>query len=212
MTRITADLLVKAYACGVFPMAESSDAEDMFWVKPDVRAILPLDRFHISHSLKKTVRRQPFRVTFDAAFTDVMQACADRPETWINDPILSLYAELHGMRLAHSIECWEGQDLVGGLYGVSLGAAFFGESMFHRTTDASKVALVHLVARLIHGGYQLLDAQFHTDHLGQFGAVEIRQEDYLALLAKALERPADFYSLPPDSSGEAALQEITQTS
>ena len=197
MTELTAGLLVRAYAIGVFPMAERRDSPDVVWIEPDVRGILPLDHFHIPRSLNKTLRKHPFEITVDRAFEAVMQGCAEaapgRENTWINDIILRLYGELHGMGHAHSVECWRDGQLVGGLYGVQIGAAFFGESMFSRMTDASKVALVHLVARLVAGGYALLDAQFITSHLSQFGAREIPRAEYRVLLAEALKVNADFY-------------------
>merc|ERR1711965_277883 len=179
---LTPDLLLRAYVCGIFPMAESGDKPELYWVDPDRRGVLPLDGFHLPRKLRKTIRRQPFTVTVDADFKGVMRGCAapapGRERTWINDEILTLYTELHQMGHAHSIEVREGDELVGGLYGVSLGAAFFGESMFSRRTDASKVALVHLVARLKCGGFILLDTQFTTEHLERFGAITIPREMY----------------------------------
>lgn len=171
---------------GIFPMADSRTANEVFWVEPRSRAIIPIDHFHLSHSLKRTLRSGRFRVTLDAAFADVLEACADREETWINADIESAMLALHRLGHAHSIEAWLGDDLVGGLYGVKLGRAFFGESMFSRTTDASKVALAWLVARLKTGGYRLLDCQFMTDHLASLGAVAVPKENYSALLAAAL--------------------------
>ncbi len=191
---IDPDLLLRAYSVGVFPMADSRDASDIFWVEPKKRGVLPLDGFHLSHSLRKTLRSDSFAVTADRAFARVMRACAeatsDRPETWINGQIEEAYNILHRNGHAHSIEVWRAGDidgeLVGGLYGVSLGSAYFGESMFSRASDASKVALAHLVARLRVGGYKLLDCQFITDHLASLGAVEIGRSDYRALLDEAL--------------------------
>jgi leucyl/phenylalanyl-tRNA--protein transferase len=184
------DLLLRAYSIGVFPMADSRSAQDIFWVEPKKRGILPLNGFRLSRSLAKTVRSDRFRVTADAMFGDVVAACAgstaDRPDTWINGQIEAAYFALHARGHAHSIECWEGDELVGGLYGVRLGAAFFGESMFSRRRDASKVALAHLVARLRVGGFQLLDCQFITPHLASLGAIEIERQDYVALLDGAL--------------------------
>jgi leucyl/phenylalanyl-tRNA---protein transferase len=195
--RVTADLLLQAYAEGIFPMAERRDSETLYWVSPESRGILPLDEFHVSRRLARTVRSGRFRVTADTAFADVIHACAapgqgDRKQSWINDEIVRLYTGLFDLGHAHSIECWNGSNLVGGLYGVSLGGAFFGESMFSRERDASKVALVHLVARLTQGGFTLLDAQFLTEHLAQFGAVEIPRDDYLELLHDAIARTARF--------------------
>ncbi|HET9640987.1 MAG TPA: leucyl/phenylalanyl-tRNA--protein transferase [Allosphingosinicella sp.] len=198
MAAIDPDLLLRAYAIGVFPMSDSRDADEVFWVEPRRRAILPLDRFRLSRSLRKTIRSGGFRVTCDSAFAEVVQRCAEREETWINADIEESYHRLHQRGHAHSVECWSGGELAGGLYGVSLGAAFFGESMFSARRDASKVALAWLVARLRVGGYRLLDCQFMTDHLRSLGAVEVTQEDYLALLDSALSAAA------PDGSGAGA--------
>jgi leucyl/phenylalanyl-tRNA--protein transferase len=191
---IDPDLLLRAYSVGVFPMADSRDATDIFWVEPKKRGVLPLDGFHVSHSLRKTLRSDRFAVTADNAFAQVMQNCAEatdgRPETWINGQIEQAYTILHRNGHAHSIEVWRagdvGGELVGGLYGVSLGGAFFGESMFSRATDASKIGLAHLVARLRVGGFKLLDCQFITDHLASLGAIEIGRTDYRVLLDSAL--------------------------
>jgi leucyl/phenylalanyl-tRNA---protein transferase len=190
MAAIDPDLLLRAYAIGVFPMSDSRDAAEVFWVEPRRRAILPLDRFRLSRSLRKTLRSGTFRVTHDLAFAEVVRRCAQREETWINSDIEESYGILHARGHAHSIECWDGEELVGGLYGVGLGAAFFGESMFSSRRDSSKVALAWLVARLKVGGYRLLDCQFMTDHLQSLGAVEIAQKDYLALLDSALSAGA----------------------
>jgi leucyl/phenylalanyl-tRNA--protein transferase len=196
MIELNAPLLLRAYAAGIFPMAESADSADLYWFDPERRGILPLDDFHVPRRLRRTVRRGPFEVRFDSAFRAVIEACAEptaeRPKTWINHDIVRLYSELAAQGFAHSVECWRDGRLVGGLYGVALGAAFFGESMFSRETDASKVALVHLVARLRAGGYTLLDTQFVTAHLGRFGAVEIPRAEYRRRLAAALATPADF--------------------
>jgi len=180
------DLLLRAYAAGVFPMADSRDAPDVYWVQPRRRAILPLDNFHLSRSLRKTLRSGRFEVTRDRAFAEVVRRCANRDETWINAEIEAAYGELHRLGHAHSVETWAEGELVGGLYGVRLGRAFFGESMFSERTDASKVALAWLVARLKVGGFTLLDCQFMTDHLASLGAIEISQGDYLVLLESAL--------------------------
>ncbi len=185
MSPLDPDLLLRAYSIGVFPMADSREAEDVFWVEPRRRAIFPLHDFRLSRSLRKTVRSNRFRVTADQAFAEVVRACAAREETWINAAIEQSYAVLHVRGSAHSIECWQDEELVGGLYGVRLGGAFFGESMFSIRTDASKVALAWLVARLVVGGFRLLDCQFMTDHLRSLGAVEISQRDYLVLLDSA---------------------------
>jgi leucyl/phenylalanyl-tRNA--protein transferase len=183
-------ILLQAYAIGVFPMSDDREAEEVYWVEPKRRAILPLNGFHMSHSLSKTLRRDSFRVTANRDFAGIVALCAeaapDRPSTWINGPIEQSYRQLHAHGFAHSIEVWEGDELVGGLYGVSLGRAFFGESMVSRRTDASKVALAWLVARLCFGGFTLLDCQFMTDHLHSLGAVEIAQRDYLQLLGAAV--------------------------
>jgi leucyl/phenylalanyl-tRNA--protein transferase len=208
--RITPELLLRAYAAGIFPMAERRDARGLMWVSPDTRGILPLDSFHVPRRLARSVKAEHFRVCVDTAFAAVIQACAEaglrREQSWINDEVVTLYCELHQRGYAHSVECWREDELVGGLYGLSLGAAFFGESMFSRERDASKVALVHLVARLIRGGFELLDAQFLTDHLAQFGAVAIPRSEYLARLQRALAREADFYCPEPSgSSGNFSL-------
>lgn len=200
---ITPDILLRAYSIGLFPMAEDRDAAHIYWVEPEERGIFPLDELKISHSLAKTIRANAYEIRADTAFESVMRACANRDKTWINDQILRLYCELHVRGRAHSVEAWNEGRLVGGLYGVSIGAAFFGESMFHVAKDASKVALVHLVARLRLGGYRLLDAQFLTPHLESLGAVEISQADYRLRLAAALERDARFSNGPMD--GVSAL-------
>jgi leucyl/phenylalanyl-tRNA--protein transferase len=197
MPLLDPELMLRAYSVGVFPMADSRDANKIFWVEPKRRAILPLNGFKLSRTLRRRVRSGAFRVTRDAAFATVVQSCAARTETWINDEIERSYIQLHRLGHAHSIECWEDDSLVGGLYGVKLGSAFFGESMFSLRTDASKVALAWLVARLIVGGYRLLDCQFMTDHLRSLGAVEISQKDYLVLLSAALSSGA------PAAGGEA---------
>jgi leucyl/phenylalanyl-tRNA--protein transferase len=186
MAAIDPDLLLRAYSIGVFPMSDSRDADEVFWVEPKRRAILPLEGFRLSRSLRKTLRSGVFRVTADQAFAEVIRRCAGRKETWINSEIEESFIRLHELRRAHSIECWKDGELVGGLYGASLGGAFFGESMFSSATDASKVALAWLVARLKVGGYRLLDCQFMTDHLRSLGAIEISQQDYLAMLSSAL--------------------------
>ena len=186
MKALDPDLLLRAYAIGVFPMSDSRDAGDVFWVEPRRRAILPLDRFHLSRSLRRTLRSGRFEVTRDRAFGEVVRRCAEREDTWINEEIERSYRLLHSAGHAHSIEVWAEGELAGGLYGVRIGAAFFGESMFSRRPDASKVALAWLVARLIVGGFELLDCQFMTEHLRRLGAVEIDQADYRALLASAL--------------------------
>ncbi len=179
-------LLLQGYATGIFPMADSREADELFWVEPRNRAIIPLDRFHLSRSLRRTLRAGKFAVTHDRDFPAVIAACADREETWINDELERAMIALHGSGHAHSIEVWDAGELVGGLYGVKLGRAFFGESMFSRRTDASKVALAWLVARLKVGNFTLLDCQFMTEHLSSLGAVSIPRETYVALLSAAL--------------------------
>lgn len=216
MSELDTDVLLRAYAYGVFPMAESREDDELYWIDPDQRGIIPLRSFHVPRRLRKTVRAGLFDVRVDTAFDQVIRACAaaapGREGTWINDRIISLYSELHDKGHAHSVEAWRDGKLVGGLYGVSLGGAFFGESMFSREPDASKVALVHLVARLIAGGYALLDTQFVTDHLRQFGAIEIEQNAYRARLAAAIQLPVDFYRLAGDTSSAEILQLVSQTS
>jgi leucyl/phenylalanyl-tRNA--protein transferase len=207
--RLTPEILLAAYAAGVFPMAESADDPELFWVDPHHRGILPLDAFHVPHRVRRVVRQGRFEVSCDTAFEDVIRACAEatekRPNTWINDEIVRLYAALFARGAAHSVECRQHGFLVGGLYGVSIGGAFFGESMFSRETDASKVALVHLVARLRLGGYRLLDTQFVTPHLARFGAIEITRARYHRLLKEALGYRASFpLELPDDEAGGGA--------
>jgi len=188
---ITPEVLLRAYSIGLFPMADAADDPEIFWVEPELRGILPLDGFHVPRSLAKAVRKKPFDIRFDTAFDAVISHCAtateDRPSTWINTTIRRLYSELHKMGHAHSVEAFEGDELIGGLYGVSLGSAFFGESMFSRRTDASKICLVHLVERLRENGFTLLDTQFTTEHLKTFGAIDIPKEDYLVKLKEAVE-------------------------
>jgi len=228
------DLVLRAYAMGMFPMADSHDAESVFWVEPKLRAVLPIDGFHLSRSLGRTLRRGRFRITADTAFEAIIDLCAeaaeDRPETWINPLIRAVFVTLHQRGFAHSVEVWDGERLAGGLYGLALGRAFFGESMVSRARDASKVAIAALVARLRVGGFALLDCQFQTDHLASLGAVEIARRDYVALLGAALgasvgglaagapEVEGDFFALdrllssPPSEtvSGPAAGYVIAQ--
>lgn len=206
--------LLDCYRRGVFPMADSHNDPRLFLVDPDMRGVLPLDRFHVSRSLRKVIRRDVFEIRIDTAFSRVMEFCAEaapnRPNTWINASILNLYSSLHRAGYAHSVEAWRDGELVGGLYGVSLRAAFFGESMFSRATDASKVALAHLVARLRAGGYRLLDTQFVTGHLETFGVEEVPREAFHVLLRDALQHEAQFGT--QTYCGAEALQLITQTS
>ncbi len=209
MSTITPQVLLKAYAAGVFPMAESADDPALYWIEPDERGIIPLDGFHVSRSLQKRVKQQHFEIRIDSAFAEVIAACAattsTRQETWINKRIISLYTQLHKLNCAHSVETWQDGKLVGGLYGVKIGAAFFGESMFSKANDASKVALVHLVARLKFGGFKLLDAQFVNSHLTQFGARPIAKSDFQKLLEPALEADADFSSFAEDDNPQQVL-------
>lgn len=190
---ITPDLLLRAYSIGLFPMAEAADDPEIFWVEPELRGIIPLDEFHVSKSLAKAMRKTPLDIRVNTAFREVMKKCAesveDRPTTWINETIRDLYGELHELGHAHSVEAWEGDELVGGLYGVSLGAVFFGESMFSRRTNASKICLVHLVDRLRARHFRLLDTQFTTEHLKSFGAVDVPKAAYEVLLADAMSSP-----------------------
>jgi leucyl/phenylalanyl-tRNA--protein transferase len=216
MSGLTPEILLRAYAVGLFPMAERRDDPTLYWIDPEKRGILPLDKFHAPARLRRTVRAGRFEVRCDTAFRDVIEACAQpapgRSETWINREILRLYGELHKMGRAHSVECWRDDKLAGGLYGVALGGAFFGESMFSRESDASKVALVHLVARLRKGGFKLLDTQFVTEHLSQFGAREIHRDGYRELLASALDVNSTFYRDLGAGEIESFLQSIVQTS
>jgi leucyl/phenylalanyl-tRNA--protein transferase len=209
---LTPTLLLRAYAAGVFPMAESSGSDAVFWVDPRKRGILPLNGFHLSRSLRKRLLRDDYVVRIDRAFEAVIEGCAARPETWINAPIRRLYVDLHRVGHAHSIEVWMGGELAGGLYGVRLGAAFFGESMFSRARDGSKIALAYTVARLKAGGFMLLDTQFTTPHLERLGARNVPRAHYHDLLTRALARRADFYSLAEDSPPDEVVQLITQRS
>jgi leucyl/phenylalanyl-tRNA--protein transferase len=213
---ITPDLLLQAYRIGVFPMGERRDDPKLYWLDPRRRAVLPLDGFHLPHRLARTVRAGHFTVTADTAFAETVRACAEprpgHPESWINEPIVELYTELHRRGHAHSVECWNDGHLVGGLYGVSVGAAFFGESMFTRQRDASKVALVHLVARLIIGRFRLLDCQFMTEHLRGFGAIEIAREEFRPLLAAAIDQTAAFQRDLVGADPCAIVQASTRTS
>lgn len=210
------DVLLKAYALGVFPMAEDRDDPTLYWMDPDHRGVMPLDGFCVPRRLARTVRCDQFEIRIDHDFDAVIHACAapaqGRRSTWINDRIVALYTALFEQGHAHTVEAWCDDKLAGGLYGVSLGAAFFGESMFTRQRDASKVALIHLVARLIVGGFELLDTQYNTPHLAQFGALEVTRAEYRRRLRRALAKQGDFYSLPTDCSGALAMQSISQTS
>ena len=216
MTTLTPQIVLRAYSQGIFPMAEERDDPMLYWIDPEPRGILPLDAFHVPRRLARKVRRDLFEIRIDHAFGDVIQGCSEsgpgRWTTWINDEIVELYSALHAMGRAHSVECWQGSQMAGGLYGVSLAGAFFGESMFSRETDASKIALVHLVARLKRGGFRLLDVQFVTRHLSSFGAIELSRREYHRLLENALKIRGDFYSLPEGTTGAKVLQSITHTS
>lgn len=211
MTALTPQLLLRAYAAGYFPMAESAVSNELFWFDPNRRGILPLDGFHLPRRLRRTIRQGRFEVVCNGDFEAVIDACAaptpKRPNTWINGEIRRLYRDLHALGFAHSVETRVDGRLVGGLYGVALGGAFFGESMFSRATDSSKVALVHLIARLIYGGFILCDTQFLTDHLGQFGAIEIPRMVYRRLLERALDVRTDFGAI----DGGAAIGQMLQT-
>ncbi|MCF1459726.1 leucyl/phenylalanyl-tRNA--protein transferase [Agrobacterium vitis] len=201
---ITPDILLRAYSIGLFPMAESSDDPELFWVEPDLRGIIPLDSFHYSKSLAKIIRQKPFDIRFDTAFAAVLDKCAepapDRPSTWINQTIRDLYTALFQMGHAHSVEAFEGDELVGGLYGVSLGAAFFGESMFSRRSNASKICLVYLVERLRAQGFVLLDTQFTTEHLKTFGAIDVAKDEYSKMLEEAVVMANVPFLLPEEIS------------
>jgi leucyl/phenylalanyl-tRNA---protein transferase len=214
---ITPEVLLKAYACGIFPMAESAEDPALYWIEPERRGILPLERFHVPARLARTVRADRFRVVCDRDFEAVVDGCAEpkpgRARTWINTRIRKLYRVLYERGHCHTVEVYDGEKLVGGLYGVSLAGAFFGESMFHRARDASKVALVHLIARLRAGGFVLLDTQFVTDHLQMFGAIELSRRQYHRLLEQALASEGRFGALAPHAplSGREALARATGT-
>jgi leucyl/phenylalanyl-tRNA---protein transferase len=213
MVEITPTLLLRAYAAGIFPMAESHGSRELFWVDPERRGILPIETFHLPRRLRRTLRAEGFEVACNVDFAGVIAGCAqatsERPKTWINAEIRRLYTALHRQGFAHSVECRRDGVLVGGLYGVALGGVFFGESMFSRVTDASKVALAHLVARLKLGGFRLLDTQFLTPHLAQFGAVEVARDEYHRRLAEALSVAAHF---PLGRLGGAAVSSVLQSS
>lgn len=203
---ITPDVLLKAYSCGIFPMAQSADDPHLYWIEPEERGILPLENIHLPRRLARTLRQSPFEVRIDTDFEGVISGCAeeqpDRTSTWINNQIRSLYGSLFRSGHCHTVEAWHEGTLVGGLYGVALGGAFFGESMFSRQRDASKIPLIYLCARLIHGGFRLLDTQFVTEHLRQFGAREVNKRDFQSRLNEALGVAADFrlldYNAPPE--------------
>ncbi|MBD0866464.1 MAG: leucyl/phenylalanyl-tRNA--protein transferase [Rhodobacteraceae bacterium] len=208
---LTPEQLLRGYSTGVFPMAESREHPGIFWVDPRRRGIFPLDRFHISRSLARTIRKEPFRIAVDQEFARVVDGCADRVDTWINAEIHGIYVTLHRLGHAHSLEVWEDMRLVGGVYGVVLGAAFFGESMFSRRRDASKIALAYLVDRLRQAGFTLFDTQFQTEHLASMGVIEISRANYHKRLEHALARRADF-TAPRIPTAQAVLQRNTQIS
>ncbi len=212
MAEFTLDDLIHCYRTGIFPMSDARDDEYLFLVDPPLRGILPLDGFHVPSRLARSVRKDDYTIRIDTAFTQVIEMCAEeaynRTSTWISHAIQDLYQALFGRGLAHSVEVWDGNTLMGGLYGVAIGGAFFGESMVSRATDVSKIALVHLVARLKSGGFTLLDCQFQTDHLRQFGVTEIAKADYLKLLAEAIDLKTDFYDLPTGTNGAQALERL----
>ncbi len=210
MIEITPQVLLKAYSCGIFPMAESADDPALYWIEPQHRGILPLNAVHVPRRLERTIRSTSFRVAIDSDFPGVIEGCASarpgRHSTWINSRIRALYQDLFDLGHCHTVEVWSGDRLVGGLYGVALGGAFFGESMFSTERDASKVALVHLAARLIHGGFVLLDTQFVTSHLRQFGTLEVERDEFHKLLDAALKVTADFNRLPRDVDPRRVLE------
>lgn len=216
MADITPQVLLKAYSCGIFPMAESAQDTTLYWVEPERRGIIELDQVHIPRRLARTIRQKDYEIRVDHNFKAVIEACAEpvegRQSTWINDRIRELYFQLFKMGHCHTIEVWRDEKLIGGLYGVHLGGAFFGESMFSRARDASKIALVYLIARLNHGGFKLLDTQFITDHLKTFGAKEVNQEEFQRLLEAALPVRADFWGLPASAEPSSVLQLVSQTS
>jgi leucyl/phenylalanyl-tRNA--protein transferase len=211
---ITPQVLLKAYTCGIFPMAESADDPALYWIEPQQRGILPLDKVHVPRRLARTIRSGLFEVRIDSDFEGVIEGCAasrsGRRTTWINRKIRALYRDLYDAGYCHTVEAWTGGQLVGGLYGVALNGAFFGESMFSSHRDASKVALVYLCARLINGGFSLLDTQFVTEHLKQFGTVEIERAQFHTLLERALARDGDFHALPSDLSPQRVLDIVQQ--
>ncbi|AGI66966.1 leucyl/phenylalanyl-tRNA--protein transferase [Octadecabacter antarcticus 307] len=211
-TTLTPEMLLSAYAGGIFPMAEHRGDEDLFWVDPRQRGVMPLDGFHISRSLAKTVRSERFTITYDVDFEGVVAGCADRDETWINEMLVTLYNQLHRARMARSVEVWDNGVLVGGVFGITLGGAFFGESMFSHRTDASKVALAYLVDRLAVGGFELFDTQFITPHLSSLGGVEVSRAQYRHMLDTALALDADFERQTGVSDAYSLLQRNAQTS
>ncbi len=214
LLEITPQVLLRAYACGIFPMAESADDPQLYWIEPQARGVLPLERMTVPRRLSRTIRRSPYEIRIDTDFEGVIEGCAasrpGRRSTWINAQIRNLYRELFRQGHCHTVEVWHEGRLAGGLYGVALGGAFFGESMFSNVRDASKIALVYLGARLIHGGFLLLDTQFVTDHLRQFGTVEVEKPEFHARLDAAIEAEADFARLPQDAAPSYVLEVIAK--
>ncbi len=213
---ISPDELLKAYTLGYFPMARSRDDKDVVWVLPDERGVIPLESARLPRRLKRFIKTEPFEIRINTAFADVIMACGEptraRPDTWINDAIIEAYSELHFRGCAHSVECWRDGKLAGGLYGIVLGAAFCGESMFSRERDASKVAMAHLITRLKIGDFHFIDAQFYNEHLVQFGLIGMPDDDYQIVLEDALQSEANFFAAPDQLSTDLVLQSITQTS
>lgn len=216
LLEITPQVLLKAYACGIFPMAESADDPQLYWIEPQARGLLPLDSVIVPSRLRRTIRQTPYQVRINTAFDGIIEGCAasrpGRQTTWINTRIRNLYRDLHKLGYCHTVEVWDGARLVGGLYGVALGGAFFGESMFSDVRDASKLALVHLCARLIHGGFVMLDTQFVTDHLRQFGTIEVNRVEFHGQLDAALKVKADFLLLDENATPEQVLDIVKSAS
>lgn len=214
--KIVPEDMLQAYVAGYFPMAETNESDSLYWLNPDPRAILPLQNIHVPGRLRQQLRRRPFRITTNQAFEQIVFGCAKvtqgRSQTWINSQLHQLYLQLHRKGFAHSVECWQDQQLAGGIFGIALHGAFFGESMFTRIRDASKIALLHLVARMRVGGFLLFDIQFTSPHLERFGATELPRTVYLDLLAQAMKHTADFHHFCQDDSPDAVLQSITQRS
>ncbi|WP_444454801.1 leucyl/phenylalanyl-tRNA--protein transferase [Rhodobacter capsulatus] len=208
---LSPELLLSAYAQGIFPMASAREATELHWFEPRLRGIIPLDGFHISRSLARVIGRETYSIRTNTAFRAVVEGCADRPETWINNALFRLYDALHALGAAHAVEIWQGEDLVGGIFGVTLGGAFFGESMFSRAPNASKVAMAYTVDRLIRGGFSLFDTQYLTPHLQSLGGIEIPRLDYRKRLRRALGQQAEF-TAPPPATAQSILQRRTQTS
>lgn len=201
---LSPELMIRAYAAGIFPMSDGADQPGIFWVDPQRRGVLPLEAFHISRTLRRRLAQGGFEITVNRDFPGIIAACADRPETWINSEIFGTYLSLHAQGHAHSVEVWMDGELAGGVFGVVLGAAYFGESMFSRLTDGSKIALTHLIARLRAGGFQLFDTQFTTEHLQSLGAIEIPRAEYRRQLQLAVTSPADFFAIDRDTAPQGA--------